>query len=376
MKTLLIYSFFFLIVFSSCNNKIELVEESSLDYEVKKIVDYDGIIWSIEFLDEDNIIFSDKKGKILIYNGLKLIEVEGTPEIYLNRQGGLMDIELHPKFSDNKIIFLSYAKKSDDDEGGNTAIARAILEGDRLIDLEDIFIARHNSEKGTHWGSRIEFDKNGYLYFTIGDRGSRDINPQDLYRDAGKVFRIYDDGSIPEDNPYVNKIGVNPAIYSYGHRNPQGIFLHPKTNQIWTNEHGPRGGDEINIVKKAKNYGWPVISYGINYDSTIFTEKTHAPEMEQPLYYWVPSIAPSCFEYLDSEIYDGWEGSLLTGSLSFGYLERLTLDFFGNVNYREKLASDIGRVRDVKVSPGGYIFMGVENEGIFKIIPKLDKTIL
>ena len=160
------------------------------------------------------------------------------------------------------------------------------------------------------------------------------------------------------------------AIYSYGHRNPQGIFKHPKTNEIWTNEHGPRGGDEINIVRKAKNYGWPTISYGINYDSTIFTEKTHAPEMEQPLYYWVPSIAPSCFEYLDSDVYDGWDGSLLAGSLSFGYLERLTLDIFGRVNYREKIAKGIGRVRDVKVSSDGYIYIAVENEGIFKIIPK------
>ena len=370
MKILSIKSFLILIIFSSCNDKVELVEQSSLEHEVKKVIDYEGIIWSLEFLDEDNIIFSDKKGKIFIHNESKLTEIQGVPEIYLNKQGGLMDIELHPRYEENKTIYLSYAKEIGE-EGGNTAIASAILEDNKLKNIKDIFVARHNSKKGYHWGSRIQFDDSEFLYFTIGDRGSRDINPQDLYRDAGKVFRIHDDGSIPDDNPYVNKMGVNPAIYSYGHRNPQGIFKHPETNQIWTNEHGPRGGDEINIVKKAKNYGWPTISYGINYDSTIFTEITHAPEMEQPLYYWVPSIAPSCFEYLDSDVYDGWDGSLLAGSLSFGYLERLTLDIFGKVNYREKIANDIGRVRDVKVSPDGYIYIAVENEGIFKIIPKV-----
>ena len=361
-------SFCFLL--GSCNSKVDITESSQLSYELEKVVDHDGIIWSIEFLDNENIIFTDKEGQIYTYNGSEKNEIEGAPEIYLNRQGGLMDIQLHPNFQDNNTLYITYAKKLDEN-GGNTTVARAKYNGNSLVDLEDIFVSKQSSEKGYHWGSRIAFDKAGHLYFGIGDRGSRDINPQDLYRDGGKVFRINDDGSIPSDNPYVDKIGINPAIYSYGHRNPQGIFYHPGTDEIWTNEHGPRGGDEINIIEPLKNYGWPVISYGINYDSTIFTEKTHTPDMEQPLYYWVPSIAPSCFEYLDSDIYDGWEGSLLTGSLSFGYLERLTLDFFGNVNYREKVASDIGRVRDVKVSPAGYIFMGVENEGIFKIIPKI-----
>jgi glucose/arabinose dehydrogenase len=191
-----------------------------------------------------------------------------------------------------------------------------------------------------------------------------------LYRDGGKVFRINDDGSIPSDNPYVDKIGINPAIYSFGHRNPQGIFYHPESDEIWTNEHGPRGGDEINIIEREKNYGWPVISYGINYDSTIFTDLTKKEGMEQPLYYWVPSIAPSCFEYLDSDNYGDWKGSLLVGSLNYGYLERLTLNVFGKVNYREKIAPGVGRVRDVKVSPSGFIHIAVEKDGIYKIVPQ------
>ena len=181
---------------------------------------------NIEFLDDNNIIFTDKAGQIFKYNGSEKSEVLGGPEIYLNRQGGLMDIQLHPDFKDNNTLYITYAKKLDEN-GGNTTIARAKLNGKSLVDLEDIFVSKQSSEKGTHWGSRIAFDKEGHLYFGIGDRGSRDINPQDLYRDGGKVFRINDDGSIPSDNPYVDKIGINPAIYSYGHRNPQGIFYHP-----------------------------------------------------------------------------------------------------------------------------------------------------
>ena len=368
MRRLSVITPFFLLFFVACNTKIELSENSELSYEIEKVLEHDGIIWSLEFIDDDNIIFTDKAGQIFIYNGSEKSEVLGGPEIYLNKQGGLMDIQLHPNFKKNNLLYISYAKKLDEN-GGNTTIAKAKFNGNSLEALEDIFVSEQSSEKGYHWGSRIAFDKEGHLFFGIGDRGSRDINPQDLYRDGGKVFRIKDDGSIPSDNPYVDKIGINPAIYSFGHRNPQGIFYHPESDEIWTNEHGPRGGDEINIIEREKNYGWPVISYGINYDSTIFTDLTKKEGMEQPLYYWVPSIAPSCFEYLDSDNYGDWKGSLLVGSLNYGYLERLTLNVFGKVNYREKIAPGVGRVRDVKVSPSGFIHIAVEKDGIYKIVP-------
>lgn len=369
MRRLSVITPFFLLFFVACNTKIELSENSELSYEIEKVLEHDGIIWSLEFIDDDNIIFTDKAGQIFIYNGSEKSEVLGGPEIYLNKQGGLMDIQLHPNFKKNNLLYISYAKKLDEN-GGNTTIAKAKFNGNSLEALEDIFVSEQSSEKGYHWGSRIAFDKEGHLFFGIGDRGSRDINPQDLYRDGGKVFRINDDGSIPSDNPYVDKIGINPAIYSFGHRNPQGIFYHPESDEIWTNEHGPRGGDEINIIEREKNYGWPVISYGINYDSTIFTDLTKKEGMEQPLYYWVPSIAPSCFEYLDSDNYGDWKGSLLVGSLNYGYLERLTLNVFGKVNYREKIAPGVGRVRDVKVSPSGFIHIAVEKDGIYKIVPQ------
>ena len=342
----------------------------SVDYNIEKIYSNDKIIWSFEFINEKTIIFTEKKGKMYLLIDGNIQEIAGVPEIYIMGQGGLMDIELHPKFKENNMIFLSFAESSNDSEGGNTAIMSAILNQNKLINSKILYRGKKNSTKGQHWGSRLQFDKDGFLYFTIGDRGNRDLNPQDLSLDGGKVYRINEDGSIPKDNPFVNQDNSIDAIYSYGHRNPQGIFLHPESGMIWTNEHGPKGGDEINIIRKGKNYGWPKITYGKNYNGSIITDLKEFSGMEQPLYYWIPSIAPSCFEYISSSRYNDWEGSLLVGSLSFGYLERLVLDNQNKVVYREKVAKDIGRVRDVIESPDGYIYFSVENQGIFKLVPK------
>ena len=344
----------------------------SINYNIEKIYDHNKIIWGFEFINEKTIIFTEKKGKMYLIKDGKIQEISGIPEIYYMGQGGLMDIELHPKFNINNTIFLSFSESSNKSEGGNTAIMSAILDQNKLINKKILYRGKENSKKGQHWGSRIEFDKDGFLYFTIGDRGNRNSNPQDLSRDGGKVYRINEDGSIPKDNPFVNQPNAIDAIYSYGHRNPQGIFLHPETGMIWTNEHGPKGGDEINIIRKGKNYGWPTITYGKNYNGSIITDLKEFYGMEQPLYYWTPSIAPSCFEYISSNRYNDWKGNLLAGSLSFGYLERLVLDNQNKVVYREKVAKDIGRVRDVVESPEGYIYFSVENEGIFKLIPKKD----
>ena len=368
LKLLLTILFFNQNIFSQEKNEIAN-DPISINYDIIKIYDYNKIIWAFEFIDENTIIFTDKKGKIFILKNNKIQEISGVPEIYFMGQGGLMDIELHPKFDQNNKIFLSFAESSNKNDGGNTAIMSAILDQNKLINKEILYRGKENSTKGQHWGSRIQFDKEGFLFFTIGDRGSRNVNPQDLSRDGGKVYRINEDGSIPQDNPFVDKNDIIDAIYSYGHRNPQGIFLHPETGMIWTNEHGPKGGDEINIIRKGKNYGWPTITYGKNYNGTIITNLKNLFGMEQPLYYWTPSIAPSSFEYITSDKYDNWKGNLLAGSLSFGYLERLVLDDQNKVIFREKIAKDIGRVRDVVESPDGYIYLSVENKGIFKLIP-------
>lgn len=215
-------------------------------------------------------------------NGTK-IQIEGAPKVYARGQGGLLDIEAHPNYSENGWIYISYASEEGDEKGGNTALMRAKIKDNTLINKEVLYKATPNTTKGQHFGSRIVFDNDGYLFLSIGERGARDENPQDITRDGGKIYRFNDDGSIPKDNPFVNESGAKTAIYSYGHRNPQGMAKHPETGEIWDNEHGPRGGDEINVVKAGANYGWPVVTYGINYSGTPITDKTEMDGME-PLF--------------------------------------------------------------------------------------------
>jgi len=260
------------------------------------------------------------------------------------------------------------ANTEGDEEGGNTSLYSATLTGSELSNVTLLYKATPNSKKGQHWGSRIVFDQEGHVFFGIGDRGNREVNPQDLSKDGGKIYRLNLDGSIPEDNPFVNEPGAKKAIFSYGHRNPQGMTIHPQTGDLWENEHGPQGGDEINIIKSGVNYGWPEITYGINYSGTPITDKTSDPNMAQPFYYWVPSIAPSGMAFSTSAIYKDWEGDLFVGSLRFEYLERLVIEK-NQVVKREKVLDKIGRVRNVVEGPDGYLYLGVEGKGILKIVP-------
>ena len=328
-----------------------------------------NIPWGFTFLPDGAMLITEKSGELIHFKDGKKTTISGLPEIYVRGQGGLMDVILHPDFENNNYIYFSYASSKGEGDGGNTAIARAKLNNNTLTDLEVLYKATPNTRRGQHFGSRLVFDKDGYLFFTIGERGDRDTNPQDITRDGGKTYRINDDGSIPEDNPFVNDADAKKAIYSYGHRNQQGMTLHPDTKEIWTHEHGPRGGDEINIVEPGKNYGWPVISYGVNYSGTKFTDLTEKEGMEQPLHYWVPPIAPSGMAFIDSDKYGDWEGNLLIGSLKFNYLDMCTLKN-GKVVKEERLLDDIGRVRSVEQGPDGYIYVGVENLGIVKLIRK------
>ena len=342
---------------------------SETNYEMELVFEDENIIWAIEFFDDNSILATVKSGSLFHYKDGKKTKIKGLPEIYLRGQGGLMDIALHPDFKNNKWLYFSYASKGVVEKGGNTTIARAKLTGDTLVDLEVLYKGTPNSKKGQHFGGRLEFDNDNYLYFSIGDRGNREVNPQDITIDGGKIYRIKDDGTIPKDNPFYNTPNSKKAIYSYGHRNPQGMFKHPITGEIWTNEHGPRGGDEINIIKKGKNYGWPKITYGINYSGTTITKNKSLPDMEQPLYYWLPSIAPSSFEYISSNIYPNWNGSLIAGALVFSHIERIGLKN-NKVVSRSKIAEGLGRPRDVKQGPDGFIYASIENKGVYKILPK------
>ena len=351
---------------SETDNSI-LVDESN--YEMELIFEDENIIWSIEFFEDNSILAAVKSGKLFHYINGEKIEIGGLPEIYLRGQGGLMDIVLHPDFKENNWLYFSYASEDTGEKGGNTTISRAKLINNNLVDLEVLYKASPNTRKGQHFGGRLTFDNENYLYFSVGDRGNRDVYPQDINLDGGKIYRINDDGSIPSDNPFFNNPNAKKAIYSYGHRNPQGMFKHPITGKIWTNEHGPRGGDEINIIKKGKNYGWPKITYGINYSGTTITKNKSLPKMEQPLYYWLPSIAPSSFEYISSDIYPNWKGSLLAGALVFKYIERISLKN-DKVVYRSKIAENLGRPRDIKQGPDGFVYVSVEGKGVYKILPK------
>ena len=249
-----------------------------------------------------------------------------------------------------------------------TALMRAKLKNGALTDQKVLYKGSPNTRKSHHFGSRVRFDKDGYVYFSIGDRGDRDTNPQDITRDGGKIYRLNADGSIPRDNPFIGKNGAKEAIYSYGHRNPQGMTVHPESGKIWIHEHGPRGGDEINIPEAGKNYGWPIISYGINYSGTTFTDITKKEGMEQPLYYWVPSIAPSGMAFSHNTGDAHLDGNLLVGSLKFKYLELVTLKN-DQVVSREKLLEEIGRVRNV-ICHNGTIYVSVEEKGILKLVKK------
>ena len=372
-KNISIYFTILIIMFNfSCgqepNDKNEIIVTDELNYEMELVFENEGIIWGLEFLNDNSILATLKSGSIIHFKDGVKKELKGVPEIYLRGQGGLLDIAIHPNFEKNKFIYLSYASEDIEGKGGNTTISRAILNGDTLEELEVLYKGTPDSRKGQHFGGRMEFDNENYLFFSIGDRGNRNVNPQDINIDGGKIYRIKDDGTIPKDNPFYNDGNAKKAIYSYGHRNPQGMFKHPVSGKIWTNEHGPRGGDEINIIEKGKNYGWPKITYGINYSGTTITKNKSLPNMEQPLYYWIPSIAPSSFEYISSEIYPNWKGSLLAGALVFKYIERIVLEDDIVVS-RSKIAENLGRPRDIKQGPDGYIYVSIENKGVYKIMP-------
>lgn len=339
----------------------------TVSFTPELVVEDLDIPWGMAFLPDGSLLITEKSGEILLFRGGSKTEISGVPEVYNRGQGGLLDIALDPDYPDNGWIYLTYASEEGPGSGGHTALARCKLSGTTLTDLEVLYKASPNTTAGQHFGSRIEFDRDGYLYFSIGERGERDVNPQDTGRDGGKVYRLNPDGSIPPDNPFVGSDGLD-AIYSYGHRNPQGMALHPESGEIWVHEHGPRGGDEINVVKKGANYGWPVITYGINYSGTPITDQTEMEGMEQPIHYWVPSIAPSGMAFVTSDHYPGWEGSLLVGSLSFQYLERLEMEG-KTVLKREKLMEDVGRVRNVRQGPDGLIYVAVEGEGIYRLNP-------
>jgi glucose/arabinose dehydrogenase len=345
--------------------------DSNQSYEYQLVTEGIDIPWGMTWLSQKDILVTDRKGELRIISNGKLLseKVTGLPELMAEGQGGLLDVAVDPNYDQNNLIYLSYSSVEGEGAGAHTSVMRAKLQGFDLTEQTVIFAGGLNSTKGQHYGSRLTFDNLGYLYISNGDRGNRDVNPQSLERYAGKIHRINSDGSIPEDNPFVTQKDAHASIYSYGHRNPQGMAKHPLTGDIWTHEHGPKGGDEINIIKPGANYGWPVISFGVNYSGTSFTDLTEKEGMQQPAWYWVPSIAPSGMTFVTSDIYPDWKGKIIVGSLKFAYLVALELDG-DKVLSQEVLFPGIGRVRNVKQGADGYIYVATDGSGIFKIVPK------
>ncbi|MEL7163424.1 MAG: PQQ-dependent sugar dehydrogenase, partial [Bacteroidota bacterium] len=335
------------------------------------VFSYEDILWGFRFLPDGRILATDKSGKLLLSdragNGKTI--TTGVPVVRDANQGGLLDLLLDQDFANNRLVYLAYSEPDAAGDMANTAIGRGRLADDEasLEDFTVLYSAGPKTKVTRHYGSRMVWGpEDGHLYFTIGDRGDRDVNPQDSTRDCGKVYRIAADGSIPDDNPFVDYSGAKKAIWSYGHRNPQSLTVHPETGAIWETEHGPRGGDEINLIEPGKNYGWPVISYGINYNGTQFTQKVSQKGMEQPLHYWVPSIAPSGMAFVTGDRYPGWKGDLMVGSLKYMHLQHVQLDG-EKVLGEQKLINGLGRVRDVRMGPDDFLYASVEGEGIVRL---------
>jgi glucose/arabinose dehydrogenase len=331
------------------------------------------IPWAIEPLSNGDLLITERSGTLYLLpkNSSNLTKLSGLPQIDANGQGGLLDLALHSGPDDSQWLYITYSSTHGAKSGSNTALMRAKLSDDRteLLSTQLLYKGEHNSTKGQHYGSRIVFDNQGYVYFSIGDRGSRDKNPQDLTRDGGKIYRLHADGRIPKDNPFVNKKSAKHAIWSYGHRNPQGMWFDNQNNILWSHEHGPRGGDELNIIKAGANYGWPVVSYGVNYSGTSFTDIQEKDGMQSPVLHWTPSIAPSDMLLVSSDKYPHLKGKLLLSSMKFSFLSALEISNKG-VSKQYKILEGIGRVRSLAQGSDGYIYLGIDGEGIKRLEPE------
>ena len=331
------------------------------------------IPWAIEPLSNGDLLITERSGTLYLLpkNSSNLTKLSGLPQIDANGQGGLLDLALHSGPDDSQWLYITYSSTQGAKSGSNTALMRAKLSDDRteLLNTQLLYKGEHNSTKGQHYGSRIVFDNQGYVYFSIGDRGSRDKNPQDLTRDGGKIYRLHTDGRIPKDNPFVNQKSAKHAIWSYGHRNPQGMWFDKTTQTLWSHEHGPRGGDELNIIKAGANYGWPVVSYGVNYSGTSFTDIQEKDGMQSPVLHWTPSIAPSDMLLVSSDKYPQLKGKLLLSSMKFSFLSALEISNKG-VSKQYKILEGIGRVRSLAQGSDGYIYLGIDGQGIKRLEPE------
>lgn len=341
------------------------------EFDVKVLASGLQFPWGMAFMPDGKILVTERVGQLRIVSpdGRVSEPVKGVPAVLVQQQGGLLDVVLDPQFSRNRLIYLSYAEP--EGNKASTAVARAELVEDELKNLQVIFRQLPKTGGGVHFGSRLVFAPDGNLFITLGDRGDYMDEAQQLDTHIGKIIRIRPDGSVPADNPFVKDAKAKPEIWSYGHRSVQGAAIHPKTGELWTHEHGPKGGDEINIPKPGKNYGWPKASYGIHYNGIPIKDEHAEQGFEEPIHHWTPSIAPSGMVFYTGSKFPAWQGSLFVGTLAGRHLVRLTVDDRKIIG-EEKLLGNTVRFRDVEQGPDGalYLLTDEENGAILKIMPK------
>lgn len=346
------------------------ITSASQPFRVVPVADDIRSPLSMAFLPNGDLLIAEKEGALRrVVNGVvSPTSISGVPRVYSGGQGGLHEVALHPEFAANNLVYLAYAK----DMGGGratTALARGRLEGDALVDVQELFVAQTNSSAGQHFGGRLAFDGAGHLFLSVGDRGASpsgnlERHPaQDRSNHQGTIVRLTLDGGVPADNPFAGQPDVLPEIWSYGHRNPQGLVFDTATGTLWETEHGPRGGDELNVVLPGRNYGWPVITYGRNYSGTSITSETTREGMEQPVTYWVPSIATSGLLLYTGDAFPAWRGDLFVGGLAGEQLARVSLKGTAKVGEETLLRGVVGRIRDVRQGPDGLVYLALDRNG-------------
>lgn len=331
--------------------------------------------WGMAFLNADRVLITERRGRLLAFNLKRSTTriIRGLPQIIAQGQGGLLDVAIDPQFAKNRWVYLSYTGGSPNAK--STYVGRGKLQNGKLNQFQVIFEATPKIKSQFHFGSRLVFSQEGHLFISLGERGQKPL-AQDPTNHAGSMIRIWPDGSIPKDNPFVNKSGYQPAIYSYGHRNMQGASLHPTTGEVWAHEHGPKGGDEINIIRPGRNYGWPKTTYGVDYDDSIISTKTTLPGMSSPIHHWTPSIAPSGMAFVVGPLFHKWRGDLLVGALKDRRLMHLTIRGEAVVQQEPLLEQVAERIRDVKMGPGGaiYLLTDSKNGELLRLTPQPPKS--
>lgn len=352
-----------LVAAAACDAETDTHTHSSSHHEFRVLTVVEGLErpWGVTFLPGGDMLVTERTGRLRLVRGGQLVDepVGGLPDIHVERQGGLLDVVLHPGFAENRFVYLTYAKLCADGERNTTAVGRGRWADDHLSEFSELYAADACAKSGHHFGSRLVFDGNGYMFMSVGDRGDMP-RAQDPTDNAGNTLRLHDDGRIPADNPFADSARGHAAVWSYGNRNIQGMARNPANGELWANEHGARGGDEINVIEPGVNYGWPAATLGVNYDGSIISERSHEEVgAVMPIHEWTPSIAPSGMAFYTGDQFQGWRGDVFVGALSHEHLARLRFDGHRLVE-QERLLEGIGRVRDVRQGPDGFLYLLID----------------